>query len=50
MQKQRADALKKDEKFDRDDRKADMSTCCCVDCQSAHEESAEETEKDNEQT
>ncbi len=27
-----------------------MSTCRCVDCQSAHEESAEETEKDNEQT
>jgi len=42
--------LKKDEKFDRNDRRADVSTRRCVDCQSAHEESAEETEKNNEQT
>ena len=42
--------MKRDEKFDRDDRKADMSTRHCVNYQSAHEESAEETEKDNEQT
>jgi len=40
--------LKEDEKFDRDDRKADASTRRCVNCQLAHEESAEETEKDNE--
>jgi len=42
--------LRKDEKFDRDDRKADTSTCRCIDCQSMHEESAKKTEKDNEQT
>jgi len=42
--------LKKDEKIDRDDKKVDASTCCCIDCQSMHEESAEEIEKDNEQT
>jgi len=42
--------LKEDEKFDRNDRKADASTCRCIDCQSAHEESVEEIEKDNEQT
>jgi len=42
--------LRKDEKFDKDDRKADTSTRRCINCQSAHEESAEKTEKDNEQT
>jgi len=42
--------LKKDEKFDRNDRKADALMRHCIDCQSVHEESAEETEKDNEQT
>jgi len=42
--------LRKDEKFDKDDRKADASTRRCVNCQSTHEESAEETEKNNEQT
>ncbi len=42
--------MKKDEKFDKDDRKADASMCRCVNCQSTHEESAEKTEKDNEQT
>jgi len=42
--------LRKDEKFDRDDRKADTSTHHCIDYQSTHEESAEETEKNNEQT
>jgi len=42
--------LKKDEKFNKDDRKVDALMHRCVDCQSAYEESAEETEKDNEQT
>jgi len=42
--------LRKDEKIDKDDKKADASTCRCVDCQSTHEESAEEIKKDNEQT
>jgi len=42
--------LRKDEKFDRNNRKADASTHRYVDCQSTHEESAEEIEKDNEQT
>jgi len=42
--------LKKDEKFDKNDRKADALMHCCINCQSVHEESAEETEKDNEQT
>jgi len=42
--------LKKDEKFDKNDRKADASMHRCINCQSVHEESAEETEKDNEQT
>jgi len=42
--------LRENEKFDRDDRKADASTRRCVDCQSMHEELAEKTEKDNEQT
>ena len=42
--------MKKDEKFDKDERKVDASTRHCIDCQSAHEESVEETEKDNEQT
>jgi len=27
-----------------------VTTHCCVDCQSMHEESAKEIEKDNEQT
>jgi len=40
--------LRKDEKFDKNDRKADASTRRCVNCQSMHEESVEETEKDNE--
>jgi len=31
-------------------KKADASTCRCVDCQSTHEEFAEEIEKNNEQT
>jgi len=42
--------LKKDEKFDRNDKKADTLIHHCINCQSAHEESVEETEKDNEQT
>jgi len=42
--------LKKDEKIDKDDRKADASTRRCVDYQSMHKESAEEIKKDNEQT
>jgi len=42
--------LKEDEKFDRNDRKADVLMHCCINCQSMHEESAEETEKNNEQT
>ena len=42
--------MKRDEKFDRNDRKADVLTCRCVNCQSAHEESAQKIEKDNEQT
>jgi len=42
--------LRKDEEIDRNDRKADMSTHRCINCQSMHEESAEEIEKDNEQT
>ncbi len=42
--------MKRDEKFDRNDKKADASTRRCINCQSVHEESAEETEKDNEQT
>ncbi len=42
--------MKKDEKFDKNDRKADALMHCCINCQSVHEESAEETEKDNEQT
>jgi len=42
--------LREDEKIDRDDRKADASTRHYVNCQSTHEESAEEIEKDNEQT
>lgn len=50
MQKQRADALRRDEKTDEYDRKADASTRQCVDDQSMNEESVEETEKDNVQT
>ncbi len=42
--------MRKDEKIDKDDRKADASTCHCVDCQSMHEELAEKIKKDNEQT
>ncbi len=48
--KQQADALKRDEKIDKDDRKADASMRHCINCQLTHEESAEEIEKDNEQT
>jgi len=33
-----------------DDKKADASTCRCINCQSTYEESAKKTEKDNEQT
>jgi len=39
--------LKKNEKFDKDDRKVNALMHHCVDCQSAYEESAEEVEKDN---
>ncbi len=42
--------MKKDEKIDKNDKKADMLTRCCINCQSAHEELAEKIEKDNEQT
>ena len=42
--------MRKDEKFNRDDKKADASMHHCVNYQSAHEESAEEIVKDNEQT
>ncbi len=42
--------MKRDEKINKDDRKVDASTRRCVNCQSMHEESAEEIEKDNEQT
>jgi len=42
--------LKKDEKTDKDDKKADVLMRCCVNCQSMHEDSAKEIKKDNEQT
>jgi len=41
--------LRENEKFDKDDRKADALMCRCINCQSVHEESVKETEKDNEQ-
>jgi len=50
MQKQRADALKKDKRTDEYDRKADASTRRCINDQSMNEESVEEIEKDNVQT
>ncbi len=41
--------MRENEKFDKDDRKADALMCRCINCQSVHEESVKETEKDNEQ-
>jgi len=42
--------LKRDEKIDEYDRKADASMCQCIDDQLMNEESVEKTEKNNVQT